>query len=97
MASESDSIKDEETIEDPNRELEKLNSVLLILSWCTFGLSVYLLGWAGLGWYSGSSSEVKLAFATLLGILAVPVGLFLRKWAYYGLAKALGQSAINPH
>jgi hypothetical protein len=45
-----------------------------------------------MGWYSGSSSETKLAFATLLGILAVTVGFFLRKWAYSGLAKALGQA-----
>jgi hypothetical protein len=92
MTTESDSTEDEKTIEDQNRKPEKLNSVLMILSWCTFGLGVYLLGWAGLGWYSGNSSEAKLALATLLGILAVPVGFFLRKWAYCGLAKALGQA-----
>ncbi|SVD68586.1 uncharacterized protein METZ01_LOCUS421440 [marine metagenome] len=40
--------EDEETIEDQNRKPKKLNSVLMILSWCTFGLGVYLLGWDGL-------------------------------------------------
>ena len=41
-------IEDEETIADQNKEPEKLNLVLMILSWCTFGVSVYLLGWAEL-------------------------------------------------
>ena len=92
MTTESDSTEDEETIEDQNRKPEKLNSVLMILSWCTFGLGVYLLYWAGMGWYSASGSEVKLAFATLLGILAMPVGVFLRRWAYHGLSKAFGET-----
>ena len=48
MTTESDSTEDEKTIEDQNRKPENLNSVLMILSWCTFGLGVYLLGWAGL-------------------------------------------------
>ena len=50
MGTESHSTEDEETIEDQNRTPEKPNSVLMILSWCTFGLGVYLLvlGWDGL-------------------------------------------------
>ena len=92
MGTEQHSTEDEETIEDQNRTPEKPNSVLMILSWCTFGLGVYLLYWAGMGWYSASGSEAKLAFATLLGILAMPVGVFLRQWAYRGFAKALGQA-----
>jgi len=92
MGTDQHSTEDEETIEDQNRTPEKPNSVLLILSWGTFGLGVYLLYWAGLGWYSASGSEGKLAFATLLGILAMPVGVFLRRWAYHGLSKAFGET-----
>ena len=48
MTTELDSTEDEETIEDQNRKPEKLNSVLMILSWYTFELGVYLRGWDGL-------------------------------------------------
>ena len=53
--------------------------------------SAYLLYWAVSGWYGESSGEeAKLAFATLLGILAFPLGAFVRRWAYHGFTKALG-------
>ena len=51
-------------------------------SWGFFGVGAYLLYWALSGWYGESSGEeAKLAFATLLGILAFPLGAFVRRWA----------------
>ena len=68
------------------------NSVLLTFSWSFFGVGAYLLYWAISGWYGESrTDEGKLAFATLVGVLAFPLGLFVRRWAHRGFTKALGE------
>ena len=82
----------QDRIEDEAPIPQAPNFPLLVLSWGAFTIGLYFLYAAGMGCYGGSSSEAKLAFTTLLGILAIPVGFFLRKWAYSGLAKALGQA-----
>lgn len=67
------------------------NPILLTLSWGFFGMGGYLLYWAVSGYYGAVDiEEAKLAFATLLGIAAFPLGVFVRRWANHGFTKALG-------
>jgi hypothetical protein len=47
-------------------------------------MGAYLLYWAISGWYGADNvEEAKLAFATLLTIVAFPLGVFVRRWAYH--------------
>ncbi|MFL2541938.1 MAG: hypothetical protein ACJ0UT_08210 [Candidatus Latescibacterota bacterium] len=58
------------------------NPILLTLSWGFFGMGGYLLYWAVSGYYGAvDTKEAKLAFATLLGIAAFQLGVFVRRWA----------------
>ena len=90
MFAESQPTDEEVTTTEENPGHANPNSVLLTLSWGFFGLGAYLLYWALSGWYGESrAEEAKLAFAILLGVLAFPLGLFVRRWAHRGFTKAL--------
>ena len=94
MDAESQPTDDEVTATEHNPSAANPNSVLLTLSWGFFGVSAYLLYWALSGWYGeDNAEEAKLAFATLLGIVMFPLGIFVRRWAYQGLTKALGEKS----
>ena len=41
-----------------------------------------------MAYYEDNVTEVKLAITVLLGILAYPVGMFLRRSAYHGFRQA---------
>ena len=93
MDAESQPTYDEFTTTEENAGHAKPNSVLLTLSWGFFGMGAYLLYWAISGWHGENGAIVaKLAFAILLGVLAFPLGLFVRRWAHRGFAKALGNT-----
>ena len=77
-----DSIEDEEPIP------KVPNSALLVLSWGVFSIGLYFLYAAGMGYYEDNVTEVKLAITVLLGILAYPVGIFLRRAAHHGFRDA---------
>ena len=64
------------------------NSALLVLSWGVFSIGLYFLCAAGMAYYEDNVTEVKLAITVLLGILAYPVGIFLRRAAYHGFREA---------
>ena len=64
------------------------NSALLVLSWGAFFIGLYFLYAAGLGYYEDNVTEAKLAITVLLGILAYPVGMFLRRAAHHGCGDA---------
>ena len=92
MDAESKSTEDEIAPTEQIPSATNPNPVLLTYSWSTFGIGAYLLYWAISGWYGESSAEeAKLAFATLVGVLAFPLGLFVRRWAHQGFTKALGE------
>jgi hypothetical protein len=93
MDAESKSTEDEIAPTEQIPSVTNPNSVLLTFSWSFFGVGAYLLYWAISGWYGESKAEEgKLAFATLLGVLAFPLGLFVRRWAHRGFTKALGNT-----
>ena len=93
MDAESQSTEDEITPTEQIPNVTNPNSVLLTFSWIFFGIGTYLLYWAISGWYGESRAEgPKLAFATLLGVSAFPLGLFVRQWAHRGFTKALGNT-----
>ena len=60
------------------------NSSLLVLSWGVFSIGLYFVYAAGMGYYEDNVTEAKLAITVLLGILACPVGMFLRRAAHHG-------------
>ena len=64
------------------------NSALLVLSWGVFSIGLYFLCAAGMAYYEDNVTEVKLAITVLLGILAYPVGIFLRRAAHHGFRDA---------
>ena len=71
------------------------NTALLVLSWGVFSIGLYFLYAAGMGYYKDNVTEAKLAITVLLGILTIPVGMFLRRAAHHGFRDAfanLGES-----
>ena len=64
------------------------NTALLVLSWGVFTIGLYFLYAAGMGYYKDNVTEAKLAITVLLGILTIPVGIFLRRAAYHGFRGA---------
>jgi len=64
------------------------NSALLVLSWGVFSIGLYFLYAAGMGYYKDNVTEAKLAITVLLGILTIPVGMFLRRAAHHGFRDA---------
>ena len=64
------------------------NFALLVLSWGMFSIGLYFLYAAGMGYYEDNVTEAKLAITVLLGILAYPVGIFLRRAAHHGFRDA---------
>ena len=92
MDAKNQSTEDETTPSEQIPSDTNPYSVLLTFSWSFFGVGTYLLYWAISGWYGESSAEeAKLVFATLVGVLAFPLGLFVRRWAHQGFTKALGE------
>ena len=59
------------------------NTALLVLSWGVFSIGLYFLYAAGMGYYKDNATEAKLAITVLLGILTIPVGMFLRRTAHH--------------
>ena len=59
------------------------NFALLVLSWGMFSIGLYFLYAAGMGYYKDNVTEAKLAITVLLGILTIPVGMFLRRTAHH--------------
>ena len=64
------------------------NTALLVLSWGVFSIGLYFLYAAGMGYYKDNATEAKLAITVLLGILTIPVGMFLRRAAHHGFRDA---------
>ena len=64
------------------------NTALLVLSWGVFSIGLYFLYAAGMGDYKDNVTEAKLAITVLLGILTIPVGMFLRRVAHHGFRAA---------
>ena len=65
------------------------NFALLGLSWGMFSIGLYFLYAAGLGYYEDNVTEAKLAITVVLGVLTVPVGMFLRRAALHGFRDAI--------
>ena len=64
------------------------NFAQLVLSWGVFSIGLYFLYAAGMGYYKDNVTEAKLAITVLLGILTIPVGMFLRRAAHHGFRDA---------
>ena len=64
------------------------NTALLVLSWGVFSIGLYFLYAAVMGYYKDNVTEAKLAITVLLGILTIPVGMFLRRAAHHGFRDA---------
>mgnify|MGYP006141364883 CR=1 FL=1 len=64
------------------------NTALLVLSWGVLTIGLYFLYAAGMGYYKDNVTEAKLAITVLLGILTIPVGIFLRRAAHHGFRGA---------
>ena len=64
------------------------NTALLVLSWGVFSIGLYFLYAAGMGYYKDNVTEAKLAITVLLGILTIPVGMFLRRAAHHDFRDA---------
>ena len=93
MDDESQPTDDEVTTTEETPSHTNPNAALLTLSWGFFGMGAYLLYWAISGWHGeNGANEAKLAFAISLGALDFPLGLFVRRWAHQGFAKALGNT-----
>jgi hypothetical protein len=71
------------------------NTALLVLSWGVFTIGLYFLYAAGMGYYKDNVTEAKLAITVLLGILTIPVGIFLRRTAYHGFRKAFEEAFVT--
>ena len=71
------------------------NFALLVLSWGMFSIGLYFLYAAGMGYYKDNVTEAKLAITVLLGILTIPVGIFLRRTAYHGFRKAFEEAFVT--
>ena len=78
-----DCIEDEEPIP------KVPNSALLVLSWGVFSIGLYFVYAAGMGYYEDNVTEAKLAITVVLGVLTVPVGMFLRRAALHGFRDAI--------
>jgi hypothetical protein len=64
------------------------NTALLVLSWGVFTIGLYFLYAPGMGYYKDNVTEAKLAITVLLGILTIPVGIFLYRAAHHGFRGA---------
>ena len=83
------------TVKDQPSGHRSPNTALLVLSWGVFSIGLYFLYAAGMGYYKDNVTEAKLAITVLLGILTIPVGMFLRRAAHHGFRDAfanLGES-----
>ena len=83
------------TVKDQPSRHRAPNTALLVLSWGVFSIGLYFLYAAGMGYYKDNITEAKLAITVLLGILTIPVGMFLRRAAHHGFRDAfanLGES-----
>ena len=78
----------QDRIEDKAPIPQAPNTALLVLSWGVFAIGLYFLCAAGMAYYEDNVTEVKLAITVLLGILAYPVGIFLRRAAHHGFRDA---------
>ena len=78
----------EDSIEDEAPIPRAPNSAVLVLSWGVFSIGLYFVYAAGMGYYEDNVTEAKLAITVLLGILAYPVGIFLRRAAHHGFRDA---------
>ena len=78
----------QDIIEDKAPIPQAPNTALLILSWGVFSIGLYFLYAAGMGYYKDNVTEAKLAITVLLGILTIPVGMFLRRAAHHGFRDA---------
>ena len=76
------------TVKDQPSGHRAPNTALLVLSWGVFSISLYFLYAAGMGYYKDNVTEAKLAITVLLGILTIPVGMFLRRAARHGFRDA---------
>ena len=76
------------TVKDQPSGHRAPNTALLVLSWGVFSIGLYLLYAAGMGYYKDNVTEAKLAITVLLGILTIPVGMFLRRAAHHGFRDA---------
>ena len=78
----------QDRIEDKAPIPQAPNTALLVLSLGVFAIGLYFLCAAGMAYYEDNVTEVKLAITVLLGILAYPVGIFLRRAAHHGFRDA---------
>ena len=76
------------TVKDQPSGHRAPNTALLVLSWGVFSIGLYFLYAAGMGYYKDNVTEAKLAITVLLGILTIPVGMFLRRAAHHGFRDA---------
>ena len=65
------------------------NSAVLIVSWGVFSLGLYFAYAAAMGYYEDNVTEAKLAITVVLGVLTVPVGMFLRRSGLHGFRDAI--------
>ena len=79
----------EDSIEDEAPIPRAPNSALLVLSWGMFSIGLYFVYSAGMGYYEDNVTEAKLAITVVLGVLTVPVGMFLRRSALHGFRDAI--------
>ena len=79
----------EDSIEDEAPIPRTPNSALLVLSWGMFSIGLYFVYSAGMGYYEDNVTEAKLAITVVLGVLTVPVGMFLRRAALHGFRDAI--------
>ena len=79
----------QDSIEDEAPIPRAPNSALLVLSWGMFSIGLYFVYSAGMGYYEDNVTEAKLAITVVLGVLTVPVGMFLRRSALHGFRDAI--------
>ena len=79
----------QDSIEDEAPIPRTPNSALLVLSWGMFSIGLYFVYSAGMGYYEDNVTEAKLAITVVLGVLTVPVGMFLRRAALHGFRDAI--------
>ena len=83
-----DAVVSQDRIENKAPTPQAPNTALLVLSWGVFAIGLYFVCAAGMAYYEDNVTEVKLAITVLLGILAYPVGIFLRRAAHHGFRNA---------